>query len=143
MRKARKIDHLSGLSPDEFFGEVAAGIPLLIENAFAYLNSANALARHAPGRSVGHLRSWHNLTTSYYNRKEWDSLIDLCKEALDCTPLQAHIWNDLGYAHLQLGRFEDAKEAYKQASLLRPPAFRRLTAFVRRGLSAVTARHDE
>lgn len=57
MRKERKIDHLSGLSNDQLFGEVAAAMPLLIENAYADLNSANVLAGHAPGRCVGHLRS--------------------------------------------------------------------------------------
>lgn len=32
-------------------------MPLLIENAQNYLNSANTLAQHAPGRAVAHLRS--------------------------------------------------------------------------------------
>jgi len=82
--------------------------------------------------------AWHNLTTSYYNQKDWEKLVRLCKEALDRTPFQAHIWSDLGYANLQLGRFEDAKRAYNQAKSLTPSAIKRLTVLVRRSLDRLT-----
>jgi len=57
VRTPRKIARLESLSPEDFLSEIANGTSLLVENAQTYLNSANALCLHAPGRTVAHLRS--------------------------------------------------------------------------------------
>jgi tetratricopeptide (TPR) repeat protein len=70
--------------------------------------------------SVERKTEWTNRTIALIKMKDWQGLLDWCWKWTKSEPKDAKAWASLNIAYSNLGRYDDAIEAYHQALLINP-----------------------
>ena len=73
-----------------------------------------------PAAGKGSWSEWKKRAIALEQIKDWQGLLDWCLKWTRSEPENARAWEDLGYAHHNLKRYNDAIEAYRQAIRINP-----------------------
>jgi Flp pilus assembly protein TadD len=72
-----------------------------------------------PGRAESE-RTWLSQTALLKAAKDWSGLLEHSKRWTEAQPGEPAAWYSLGVAYFELGRYQEAVEAYKEALRLKP-----------------------
>ncbi len=64
--------------------------------------------------------AWHELSLGYAKIRQFEDAFHAAAKAVELSPRDALLWNDLGQANLSLQRLPEAKVAFERALALRP-----------------------